>query len=217
MIEGWFWNLQHTFNNKMLARQLEGRYRSIHEVHTNLRELLEGSKSVQGVPRIVRVSVALLLVVIVSFAIWWFTGKQAPSVQSGEIKSIAVLPLDNLTNDSEQDYFVEGMHDSLIRELSRISSLRVRISAKLVGVAPERNLWANAPDSVTKVNPSPFVWVSVEGEVTHFLQVSKDRKFTSEVITQGRIDISTHALNQGSNGQVSTSRLYFFSTCRNRS
>jgi TolB-like protein/DNA-binding winged helix-turn-helix (wHTH) protein len=39
-----------------------------------------------------------------------------------QIKSIAVLPLKNLTNDPSQDYFVEGMHDALIGELSRISA-----------------------------------------------------------------------------------------------
>ena len=39
--------------------------------------------------------------------------------------SIAVLPLDNLSSDPEQEYFVAGMHDALISELARISSLIV--------------------------------------------------------------------------------------------
>jgi TolB-like protein len=39
--------------------------------------------------------------------------------------SIAVLPLDNLTGDPDQEYFVAGMHDALIADLSRISALRV--------------------------------------------------------------------------------------------
>jgi len=41
------------------------------------------------------------------------------------IRSLAVLPLDNLMNDPEQDYFVEGMHEALITDLARIGSLRV--------------------------------------------------------------------------------------------
>lgn len=41
-------------------------------------------------------------------------------------KSIAVLALDNLSGDPEQEYFVAGMHDALITELSKISALLVK-------------------------------------------------------------------------------------------
>lgn len=41
------------------------------------------------------------------------------------IKSLAVLPLENLTGDSSQEYFVDGMTDALITNLTRLSSLRV--------------------------------------------------------------------------------------------
>ena len=40
-------------------------------------------------------------------------------------KSIAVLPLNNLSGDPEQEYFVSGMHEALIADLSRISGLKV--------------------------------------------------------------------------------------------
>ena len=42
-----------------------------------------------------------------------------------EPNSIAVLPLDNLSGDPEQAYFVSGMHDALIAGLSSISALKV--------------------------------------------------------------------------------------------
>ena len=41
------------------------------------------------------------------------------------IRSLAVLPFYNLMGDAEQDFFVEGMHESLITELSKIGTLRV--------------------------------------------------------------------------------------------
>ncbi|MEO8578581.1 MAG: hypothetical protein ABI556_17855, partial [Gemmatimonadales bacterium] len=41
------------------------------------------------------------------------------------IRSIAVLPLDNYSGDSTQEYFVEGMTDELTADLATISSLRV--------------------------------------------------------------------------------------------
>jgi TolB-like protein/DNA-binding winged helix-turn-helix (wHTH) protein len=39
--------------------------------------------------------------------------------------SLAVLPLDNVSNDPEQEYFSEGMTDALISNLGRIGALRV--------------------------------------------------------------------------------------------
>src|SRR6266404_2638465 len=41
------------------------------------------------------------------------------------IQSIAVLPLQNLSKDPEQEYFVDGMTDELITNLAQISALRV--------------------------------------------------------------------------------------------
>jgi len=46
-------------------------------------------------------------------------------ILSGKIRSLAVLPLVNLSRDSEQDYFVDGMTDALRERLEGISSLRV--------------------------------------------------------------------------------------------
>ena len=39
--------------------------------------------------------------------------------------SIAVLPLNNLTGDPEQDYFVDGMHETLTAVMAQIGALRV--------------------------------------------------------------------------------------------
>jgi TolB-like protein/DNA-binding winged helix-turn-helix (wHTH) protein/Tfp pilus assembly protein PilF len=42
-----------------------------------------------------------------------------------QIRSIAVLPLENLSGDPQQDYFADGMTEELITNLGKISSLRV--------------------------------------------------------------------------------------------
>ena len=44
---------------------------------------------------------------------------------AAEIKSLAVLPLRNLSGDLEQDYFAEGMTEALINHLAKIGALRV--------------------------------------------------------------------------------------------
>ena len=41
------------------------------------------------------------------------------------ISSIAVLPLENLSRDPEQDYFADGMTEELITDLSKVGALRV--------------------------------------------------------------------------------------------
>src|SRR6266568_1178233 len=46
-------------------------------------------------------------------------------VTSGQIKSLAVLPLENLSRDPEQEYFAEGMTEALITTLAKIGELRV--------------------------------------------------------------------------------------------
>ncbi len=50
-------------------------------------------------------------------------------VRAGEslspIRSIAILPLLNLSNDPQQEYFVDGMTDELITDLAKIGKLRV--------------------------------------------------------------------------------------------
>jgi TolB-like protein/Flp pilus assembly protein TadD len=44
---------------------------------------------------------------------------------TGRIQSLAVLPLENLSRDPEQEYFADGMTESLITSLAKISALRV--------------------------------------------------------------------------------------------
>ena len=41
------------------------------------------------------------------------------------IRSLAVLPLENLSGDASQEYFVDGMTEELVTELGKISALRV--------------------------------------------------------------------------------------------
>ncbi len=41
------------------------------------------------------------------------------------IRSLAVLPLENLSGDAEQEYFADGMTEALTTELAQISALKV--------------------------------------------------------------------------------------------
>ncbi len=54
-----------------------------------------------------------------------YVGYRSVLSRSHRIESIAVLPLENLSGDVEQEYFSDGMTDELIGEIARIRSLRV--------------------------------------------------------------------------------------------
>ena len=58
-------------------------------------------------------------------------GADAPWLAAGHIRSVAVLPFDNLTGDPTQDYFVDGMTDALTTDLAQVGGFDVisRVSA----------------------------------------------------------------------------------------
>ena len=57
---------------------------------------------------------------------WWWLGAVPESVPvPPPIRSIAVLPLQNLSGDPEQEYFADGVTEDLIGALAGISALRV--------------------------------------------------------------------------------------------
>ena len=78
--------------------------------------------------RIDVIVISLLSAAVILFAwhTWWQPAPIDKSIAPDEaIESIAVLPLQNLSDDPTQEYFVEGMQDALITRLSRMTGLRV--------------------------------------------------------------------------------------------
>lgn len=68
------------------------------------------------------------LVILTSWFVFSPTRKRAhPAGEalSPHIRSLAVLPLQNLSGDNDQEYFAEGMTDELITDLGQMSALRV--------------------------------------------------------------------------------------------
>jgi TolB-like protein len=53
------------------------------------------------------------------------TQAQARRVEAIPVKSIAVLPFENLSDDPENAYFADGVHDDILSSLSKISDLKV--------------------------------------------------------------------------------------------
>ena len=97
---------------------------------------------------------ALALAVFLS---WFFYSWRHPR---STIHSLAVLPLENLSNDASQDYFADGMTDELITHLGQISAIRVisRTSAMT---------YKNAHKSLAEIARELNVDAVVEGSVLH--------------------------------------------------
>jgi TolB-like protein/DNA-binding winged helix-turn-helix (wHTH) protein/Flp pilus assembly protein TadD len=71
------------------------------------------------------IAVVFLTIVLLGFALWLVPMFSRPKSAGPSLHSIAVLPLDNLSGDSSQDYFVDGMTEELITDLAKVSALRV--------------------------------------------------------------------------------------------
>jgi len=99
-------------------------------------------------------------------------GADESAVEVVEIRSLVVLPLDNLMNDPEQAYFVEGMHEALITELSKIDALRVisRTSAMK---------YLDSDKSVPEIGQELAVDAIIEGSV---LRAGETVRITAQLI-----------------------------------
>ena len=65
---------------------------------------------------------ALVTLTVIGLGVW---SRYGPVSDLAPIRSLAVLPLENLSGDPEQEYFSDGMTEALISELARIGSLGV--------------------------------------------------------------------------------------------
>ena len=77
---------------------------------------------------VVGVGALLVVALIAAVSTWRWLGpfnSWRPSAGAPAMRSIAVLPLENLSGDPAQEYFADGMTDELITDLAKISGLRV--------------------------------------------------------------------------------------------
>jgi TolB-like protein/DNA-binding winged helix-turn-helix (wHTH) protein/Tfp pilus assembly protein PilF len=67
---------------------------------------------------------AMIVVLALVYQRGWWVRLRAGAAP-GQIRSLAVLPFENLTGDPAQDYFVDGMTDALTTDLVQIGGLQV--------------------------------------------------------------------------------------------
>jgi TolB-like protein/DNA-binding winged helix-turn-helix (wHTH) protein/tetratricopeptide (TPR) repeat protein len=73
-------------------------------------------------PRWILAAAVSVAAAAIGLGLWTF--RRAPAA-TPVIRSLAVLPFENLSRDPAQDYFADGMHDALTTALSQVGALRV--------------------------------------------------------------------------------------------
>ena len=126
--------------HKCLKKDREERYRSAEELLCDLKSLKReietrgtAATMIGGghVPHSVwtqrraRAAVGIVVLIVCAVVAYWLFFRRSGSQLQGEISSLAVLPLKNLSGDPAQDYFADGMTEALITDLAKIASLRV--------------------------------------------------------------------------------------------
>ena len=108
--------------SKCLAKSRDGRFQSA----TDLRRALEGASIrdtaiPSGKRRTVAwaIAAALLMIACIAVGIYW------KGSRTSAINSIAVLPLENRSNNADADYISDGITESVNNSLARLPNLRV--------------------------------------------------------------------------------------------
>jgi TolB-like protein len=132
---------------KCLEKEPENRYQSAKELRVDLLHLKRETESAHAsvaevadrsavpgpaerrysVRWLAGVGVAAIAVLglLIGLNVGGLRDRLAPRAAPGRIQSLAVLPLENLSGNPDQEYFADGMTDELITDLAKISALKV--------------------------------------------------------------------------------------------
>jgi TolB-like protein/Tfp pilus assembly protein PilF len=116
-------------------------------------------------------------------------GKSTSASAMAPIKSIVVLPFENLSGDPEQEYFANGITDALSAELGKIKALRVISRTSSMRY---KDTDKNAPEIAKELGVDAII----EGSV---LKGGNDVRITAQLV-DGRID--THLWSENYTGTL---------------
>jgi TolB-like protein/Flp pilus assembly protein TadD len=131
----------------------------------------------------------LLIVVIAGYLYFNFSGQ---TITTGEIRSIAILPLANLSGDPEQEYFADGMTEALIAELAQIKDLRV---ISRTSVMPYKGIQKSLPQIGSELKVEGIIEGSVFRSLdrvritVQLIEVSLDRHLWAKSYERNLTDI----------------------------
>jgi TolB-like protein/DNA-binding winged helix-turn-helix (wHTH) protein/tetratricopeptide (TPR) repeat protein len=122
---------------------------------TQQRDAIQANHMAKGPSKFVHALIMFAAIIgagILTYALVWHHNKTPP------VRSLAVLPLKNLSGDPAQEYFADGMTEALIGRLSSIRDLRVTSRTSVMR-------FKDTPMSVPEIAKILHVDANVEGSV----------------------------------------------------
>ena len=161
---------------KCLEKDAENRYQSAKELQVDLRRLISPTSSTRTV-----------------------AGAPRKRTRSRRIRSLAVLPLNNFSHDPEQEYFADGMTETLICNLAKLQAVKITSRTSVMRykgsetplpqIAAELNVDAVVEGSVMRVGPRVRITAQLihAASDTHLWAESYDRDFEDVLLVQSEI------------------------------
>ena len=194
---------------KALRKEPHQRYASVEELSDDIRRHLEGrpvsarrgALTYQAGKFVRRKAAAMgagsaiaVLAIAVGLLTLRLTERHPGLAPPGRIGSLAVLPLDNVSGDPEQEYLADGMTEALITHLSKIGSLRVISRTSVMRYKGTRK---PLPEIARELDVQAVVQGSVERSTdrvrsnVQLIDASTDRHLWSERYERALRDVLT--------------------------
>jgi serine/threonine-protein kinase len=142
-----------------------------------------------------KLTAVMATLVLVFITMWMFLRNRPGAPASvAAIRSLAILPLENLSHDPEQEFFADGMTDALITNLAQINSLKVISRDSVMRYKGTRK---PLPDIAKELNVDGIVEGSVmrSGERVRvdaqLIEARTDRHFWAKTYERNLSDVIT--------------------------
>lgn len=109
------------------------------------------------------IAIASALALLVALAVYWSGRRNHPASPSPSARAmLAVLPFENLSGDTSEDYFADGLTEEMIAQLGQLQPARLGVIARTSAMR-----YKNTKETVAQIGHELGVNYLLEGSVRH--------------------------------------------------